>query len=197
MLSRGLKITFIVGTLLVACVILLHFVFRIYRTPTDAELEIPGTFFATFASTVLTFFIGALLFDYQIERTDAKRFRQLKLLLIAELSETLEALDPANAVEVQLSDNSSAEVVTTYVQPVILEQAIRDGFFDPSDAESATHLAGKIRGYSTKIAHLFSILSIRTTFGPGSGRLALHAIRDIEETRRVIVKDARSLIDHL
>jgi len=100
-------------------------------------------------------------------------------------------------VEVQLSDDSSAEVVITYVQPVILEQAIRDGFFSPSNAEAATHLAGKIRGYSTKIAHLFSILSIRTTFEPGSGQLELHAIRDIEETRWVIVKDARSLIDHL
>lgn len=176
--------------------ILLHFVFRVYRTPTDEELEILGTFFATFASTILTVFIGALLFRYQIERTDAKRIRQLKVLLVAELSETLEALDPANAVEVQLSDDSSAEIVATYVQPVILEQAIRDGFFDPSNAEAATHLAGKIRGYSTNIAHLFSILSIRTTFGPGSGRLVLHAIRDIEGTRRVVVKDARSLIDH-
>ncbi len=78
--------------------VLLHFVFRVYRTPTDEELEILGTFFATFASTILTVFIGALLFGYQIERTDAKRIRQLKLLLVTELSETLEALDPANAV---------------------------------------------------------------------------------------------------
>ena len=142
-------------------------------------------------------FVGALLFDYQIERTHAKKFRRFKLLLVAELSETLEVLDPANAVEVQLSDNSSAEVVTTYVQPGILEQAVRDGFFDPSNAKAATRLAGKIRGYSTKITHLFSILSIRTTVGPGSERLALHAIRDIEETCRVIVKDARSLIAQL
>jgi len=88
MRSRGLRITFIVGILLAVCVVLLYFAFRIYRMPTDEELEILGTFFATFASTILTFFIGALLFDYQIERTDAKRFRQLKLLLIAELTET-------------------------------------------------------------------------------------------------------------
>jgi hypothetical protein len=58
MLSRGLKVTFIVGVLLGVCVILLHFVFRVYKTPTDEELEILGTFFATFASTILPFSSG-------------------------------------------------------------------------------------------------------------------------------------------
>lgn len=58
MLSRGLKIIFMVGILLVVCMVLLHFVFHIYRTPTDEELEMLGTFFAAFASTILTFLSG-------------------------------------------------------------------------------------------------------------------------------------------
>ncbi len=186
-----------VGTLLVVSAIVLHYVFRLYRAPTDAEFDVLGTFFATFASTILTFFIGALLFDYQVEKTDAKRFRQLKLLLDMELSTTLETLDPSNAVEVQLPDNSSTEVVITHVQPVILEQAIRDGFFDPPHAETAIRLSEKMRVYGAKTASLFSILSVRTAPDSGFERLALHAIRDAEKTRRGIVKDAQSLIEHL
>jgi len=189
MLSRQLKITFVVGILPMVCAIVLHFVLRLYRAPTDEEIDILSQFFATFASTILTFFIGALLFDYQVEKTDAKRCQQLKLLLVTELSETLEVLDSANAVEVPLPDGTSTEVVPAHVQPVILEQAIRDGFFDPPHAEAAARLTSKMRGYGAKTANLFSILSIKHP--------TLHAIREIEETRRAIVEDARSLRERL
>ena len=116
---------------MVVTIVVLHYVFRAYRTPSDEEIDVLSTFFATFASTILTFFVGALLFDYQVERTDTRRFQQLRLLLAAEFSEILEALDPTNAVEVQLPDDSAAEVVVAYVQPVNLGQAVRDGFFAP------------------------------------------------------------------
>jgi len=197
MLSRGLKLIFMVGILLVVSAIVLHYVFRLYKAPTDAEFDVLGTFFATFASTILTFFIGALLFDYQVEKTEAGRFKQLKLLLGVELSTTLETLDPSNAIEVQLPDNSSVEVVITHVQPVILEQAIRDGYFDPPHAEAAIRLAEKMRVYGAKTSHLFSILSTQTAPDPDFERLALHAIRDVEKTRQDIFKDTQLLIEHL
>jgi hypothetical protein len=177
-----------VGILLVVSAIVLHYVFRLYKAPTDAEFDVLGTFFATFASTILTFFIGALLFDYQVEKTEAGRFKQLKLLLGVELSTTLETLDP---------DNSSVEVVITHVQPVILEQAIRDGYFDLPHAEAAIRLAEKMRVYGAKTSHLFSILSTQTAPDPGFERLALHAIRDVEKTRQDIFKDTQLLIEHL
>lgn len=55
MLSRGLKLIFMVGILLVVSAIVLHYVFRLYKAPTDAEFDVLGAFFATFASTILTF----------------------------------------------------------------------------------------------------------------------------------------------
>src|SRR3954451_18251201 len=88
---------------------------------------------ACLLSTILTFFIGALLFDYQVERTEAKRKEQLRILLVTELAGIAEGLDLANAIKVRLSDGS-AEVVVTHIQPTVIEEAIKGGFFSLSQA---------------------------------------------------------------
>ena len=68
-------------------------------------------FAAIFTSTTLTFFIGALLYDYQADRNEAKRDEQLRRLLVAELNEIVEGLSPANATRVRLSDGAVTEAV--------------------------------------------------------------------------------------
>jgi hypothetical protein len=67
MLSRGLRIFFGVGIVIVVLALGLHAVLRYYNAPPGAEYDLLNVFAATFASTILTFFIGALLFDYQVQ----------------------------------------------------------------------------------------------------------------------------------
>jgi hypothetical protein len=81
LLSRGLRLTFVVGILTVLFALGLHAVLKYYNAPADAEYGLISTFAATFASTILTSFIGALLYDYQAERNEAKRDEQLRRLL--------------------------------------------------------------------------------------------------------------------
>lgn len=193
MLSRGLRLTFVVGILMVLFALGLHAVLKYYNAPADAEYSLISTFAATFASTILTFFIGALLYDYQAERNEAKRNEQLKRLLAAELSEIIEGLNPANAMKVRLSDGSTVEAVITHLQPTVTEEAIRDGFLDPPRAEIALRLARTTRAYNARVSYLLSTLSLGTIAGPGRDEFALHAIEDMEGTRRQIVADARLL----
>ncbi len=60
MLSRGLRITFVVGIALVLFALGVHIMLKYYNAPTDI---IEYSLSNAFASTILTFFIGALLYD--------------------------------------------------------------------------------------------------------------------------------------
>ena len=193
MLSRGLRMSFVVGIVLVLFALGLHAVLKYYNAPTDVEYGLINTFAATFASTILAFFIGALLYDYQAERNDAKRDEQLRRLLAAELNEVLEGLSSVNAMKVSLSDGPVAEAVITHLQPTVVEEAIRGGFFDPPRMEGALRLARNMRAYNAKVSYLLSTLSAGTATHPGSDRFVLHAIEEMEETRQAILADTRLL----
>lgn len=193
MLSRGLRLTFVVGIAMVLFALGLHTVLKYYNAPSDVEYSLISTFAATFASTILTFFIGALLYDYQAERNEAKRDEQLRRLLAAELSEIVEGLDPANATKVRLSDGLATEAVITHLQPTVTEEAVRGGFLDPPRVEGALRLARNARAYNAKVSYLLSTLSLGTTAGQGLDEFILHAIEEMEGTRRQIVADASLL----
>ena len=128
MLSRGFRICLGVGSVLVLFALGLHVLYRFYNAPADAEYDLLNVFAGTFASTILAFFIGALLFDYQVERAEAKRNEQLRTLLVAELNEIAEDLDLANATEVPLADGSGVKAVITHGQSTLVEEAIKEGF---------------------------------------------------------------------
>ncbi len=193
MLFKGLRITFVVGIVLVLFALGLHVVLKYYNAPADVEYSLINIFAATFASTILTFFIGALLYDYQAERTETKRDELLGRLLVAELNEIVEGLNPASAMKMRLSDNSSAEAVITHLQPTVIEEAVRGGFFDPPRTEEALRLARNMRAYNAKVSYLLSTLPPGTTAHPGSDKFVLHAIEEIEGTRQAILTDARRL----
>lgn len=195
MLSRGFKICFGVGIVLVLFALGLHAVYRFYNAPADAEYDLLNVFAATFASTILAFFIGALLFDYQVERAEAKRNEQLRALLVMELNEIVEGLDFANATELRLASGSEVKAVITHGQPPVVEDAIKEGFFDPPRMERALRLARNIRAYDARVFYLLSLLSSGATRDPDLEQLALRAIERIEETRRAIVADARMLVE--
>ena len=192
MLSRGLRIGLVVGIFLILIALGLHTVLRLYNAPEDVEFDLLNIFAATFASTVLTFFIGILVADYQIERDNARRIERLDALLEAELSDTLRELEHGTSITVHLSDGSTAEARISQVQALVLEEAIRSGFFEPPEAERAFRLLGRIRALDAKVSYLVPILSSGTG-DPNHDEVARRAIRELEETRQEIADGIRSL----
>jgi len=66
--------------------------------PAGAEYDLLNMFVATFASTILTYFIGALCSStYQLARTEARRGEQLEALRVAELDVISEGLERPHA----------------------------------------------------------------------------------------------------
>jgi hypothetical protein len=126
-------------------------------------------------------------------KTEAKKHEQFRMLLVTELAEISEGLDRVNAMRVRLSDGSAAEVVITHLQPMVVEEAIRDGFFGPGRVERALRLARNMHTYNAKISYLLSVLSWQIKEEQDSGQFVLHAIQEIEPTRQAIVTDSRKL----
>jgi hypothetical protein len=117
------------------------------------------------------------------------------MLLVAELTEIAESLDLANAIKVRLSDGSIEKVVVTHVQPPIIEEAIRGGFFGPARAEGALRLTKNMSTYNAEVSYFLSLLFSGTIHEPDSAQFVLHATEEIEGTRQAIVADARKLAD--
>ncbi len=88
----AIRIGVVAGVFLVLLGVGLHTVLRLYNAPEDVEFGLLNIFVATFASTMLTFFICILAADFQVERDKKERSRRLASLLGAELGEILRGL---------------------------------------------------------------------------------------------------------
>lgn len=190
MLSRGIRISLVVGILMVLIALGLHLVLKLYNAPEDVEFGLLNTFVATFASIVLSFFAGALLADYQIERDSARRMERLERLLDAELSQAIEDLEDAVPVEFQMPDGSTERVGVAPVEPLMLEEAVRNGLFDDERSAEAIRLLGRMRFYNSRVAHLGFAAGASAEHAASLQRLVVEA----ESLRRDLVTGLRKLL---
>ncbi len=182
----------VVGIFLILVALGLHTVLRLYNAPEDVQFDLLNIFAATFASTILTFFVGILVADYQIEKDHARRTERLKTLLNTELAETLRELEHGTSITVRLADGSTAQAGISQVQSLVLEEAIRSGFFELPQAEEAFRLLGRIRALDAKVSYLVPILS-SGGHDPNQDEVLREAIRELQESRREIADGIRSL----
>ena len=203
MLSNWLRL--IVGALILLVVIYLgaHYIFILKDAPIETQWGFFNIFVSTFAAALLTFFGGVLLFDYQAKVTNATKARLLSSLLVTELSETMEALDPSNAVEIRLpSDPTAVKVIIMHLQPSIVEEAVRSGFdpsgyLDRSYTERVLRLAKRMMEYNAKISAFLSLLSQGTTAESSIMKdVVLHTAHNLEDLRETIVEECELLIRH-
>lgn len=193
MFTKGVRAVLIAAVTLLVLAVALHFVLILGRAPTYAQWDLLNSFVSTFATVVLTFFVGALLFDYQVETTEARRKEQLGSLLAAELTESIEALERTSPVEINLSDGSIAKVVVTHLQPLLLEEISRNGFFGPLHAEKAFSLARKMRVYNARTATLLSLLPTGSAADPAFEKMVLQTVWSVEEIRQALVEESEFL----
>ena len=202
MLSNWLRL--IVGALIVLVVIYLgaHYVFIMKDAPIETRWGFFNIFVSTFAAALLTFFGGILLFDYQSKVTNAAKKRLLSSLLVTELSETIEALDPSNALEIRLpNDPTVVKVVIMHLQPSVIEEAVRSGFdpgrdLDRSYSERVLRLAKRMAEYNAKIFAFLNLLSQGTAAEGSIKDVVLHTAQNLEQLREAIVGECELLIRH-
>ncbi len=153
------------------------------------------TFVATIVSIVFALAIGIALFDYQAKRADEVRIKQFRSLISDELSDTIQTLSSGDRMVVHV-ESSAHEILLAYIQPLVLEEAVKSGLFDSLHTENMLHIARKMHMYNTKTSYFLSVL----TAGSSSrhfGSLVAHATQNVEETRQAIVENLRSLLKQM
>jgi hypothetical protein len=201
-LSNWLRL--IVGALIVLVVIYVgaHFIFILKDAPIETRWGFFNIFVSTFAAALLTFFGGILLFDYQSQVTNAAKKRLLSSLLVTDLTETIEALDPSNAVEIRLSnDPTVVKVVIIQLQPSVIEEAVRSSFdpsrdLDHSYSVRVLRLAKRMAEYNAKIFAFLNLLSQGTAAEASIKDVVLHTAQNLEQLREAIVEECDLLIRH-
>lgn len=185
MLSRGLRFSLAAGAVLVVLAMALYILLREYNAPQSVLFGLLDLFVVTFASLVLTFFTGALLYDYQVERNQAEKTRLVTKLLEIELSGLLRLLDEANAVEVRLTGTGeTGTVVLSRLETLILTDATREGFFDSEGAATSMRLLGNVAARRILVHDL--LLPKLLSDDPEVPRAL---VRRIEDLRHAIVRD--------
>jgi len=185
--TKGVRAVLIAAVTLLVLAVVLHFVLIFSKAPTYAQWGLLNSFVSTFASVILTFFVGALLFDYQVETTEARRKEQLGSLLTAELSESIEALKRTSPAEINLSDGSTVKVVVTYLQP-LLEEISRNVLLGPPHAERAFSLARK-SAYTTPGLHPLILLPTGSAADPAFEKMVLQTGWSVEEIHQDLVEE--------
>jgi hypothetical protein len=193
------------GALIVSVVIALvmYYLFIIVGAPIEIRWGFFNISVSTFAAALLTFLGGVLLFDYQAEATTAEKARLLSSLLVIELSETIDALNPSNAVELKLpNDPTVVEAVIMHLQPSVVEEAVRSdfdpsGYFDRSYSEKVLRLAERMVEYNSKVSAFLSLLLQGSTAESSIKNAVLHTAQSLEELREAIVEECGLLIQHL
>lgn len=153
-----------------------------------------NTLIAIVVSVILAVAIGIGLFNHQTKITDEVKIQQFRKLLTAEISDIIDILDSGEFMTINLP-SCKKTVLITYIQPLILESAASSGLFESLQTENMLHMARKIRMYNIKVSYLFSILAA----GPSEPRYIeyeeqiLHAIKNVEDTRKAIIDNSRFL----
>ncbi|QIN79006.1 hypothetical protein GBA65_11270 [Rubrobacter marinus] len=188
-LTRGIRFALASCAVLLVLALALYILLREYNAPQSVLFGLLDLFVVTFASLVLTFFTGALLYDYQLERAQEENARLVARLLRTELSGLLRLLDEANAVEVRLSGTGETlAVVPSRLETLILTDATRGGFFDPEGAAVAMRLLGNVAARRVLVHDL--LLPRLLSDEPEVPRAL---VRRIEDLRWAIVRDLTAL----
>ena len=152
MLYRSFRFSLVAGAVLLVLALALYILLREYNAPESVEFGLLDLFVVTFASLVPTFLTGTILHDYGAERARVEKARLLACLLRTELSIFLDLLDEANAVEVRPTGTGQTEtVVPSRIEPLILTDAIREGFFDHEGTIRAMRLLGDVAARGTLV----------------------------------------------
>ena len=162
--------------------------------------------FDALVGTVVGAFLAIAGGIYQFNRntriTEDRKRQQLLALLAAELNETLHTLAPSSLMTpmtIILRGGDRFEVVTTYVQPLIVEEAARSGLIGTQETPQSyafntfafVRLARRVREYNQQV------LALYLTFGSPDEMHLREAIHNVNVAREDVVRDCRDILTWL
>lgn len=151
-----------------------------------------NTLVATGISFFLALVAGLYLFNEQTSSTRRSDHSDLRVLLVAELSDLIRILSDNSRMTVNFPGRAHISVLITFVQPLVIEKAALSGIFSNLESENLLHAARKIRMFNVKCEYLLGLLQSRA-----EPDMLIHANNNLEETRVAIIETIRHVAKQL
>ena len=147
---------------------------------------------ATAIGAVLALALALYQFGYQQRETTNARREELRKLIRAELEDTAQELENQYA-------NRPPEVGDTalvYVQPLILEQAVKSGLFSTSLTQDLLSAVRQFHTYNAKVADLLAFRPYLESIDQNAQEQWMRAREHLRNRQIGLAGQAQEVIDH-
>lgn len=157
--------------------------------------------FHTFCATFITFScalaVGVILFNHQLSTQERLRKNDMKLLLEAELSDIIGLMEKNDNLLELILPSQKHKVLVTYIQPIVINEAIKSGVFNAVDSENLLHLSRRIERYNSSVSFLKSSLIISKETILNSQDILKLGVEDVESSRKGVIEGSYFIIDKM
>lgn len=147
-----------------------------------------------FVTTILSIVIGAMIsiiiYHYQNENENQQKLTEMRRNLEAELSDIKRVLTSGEAITV-----NGLPFLTTYIQPIIVDECAKSGLFLSRDVENLLHISRKIKFYNVQVNYFLSILT--NSDNKQFSNILINCNKNMETSRLAIIQDINQIQNQL
>lgn len=147
-----------------------------------------------FVTTILSIVIGAMIsiiiYHYQNENENQQKLTEMRRNLEAELSDIKRVLTSGEAITV-----NGLPFLTTYIQPIIVDECAKSGLFLSRDVENLLHISRKIKFYNVQVNYFLSILT--NSDNKQIPNILINCNKNMETSRLAIIQDINQIQNQL
>jgi hypothetical protein len=153
------------------------------------------TFIATILSISTALLVGIILYNYEDRISQDLAKQRIRSLLAVELSNDLDALEQEPSLNITLATSEKKKkVLVTNISNLMLEEAIKSGFFDIEKTKKMAVCASNINQYNIETSWLLSILNASN---PEIEHNAAMAADNVEKAGAILINDIKELLKEL
>lgn len=153
------------------------------------------TFIATILSISTALLVGIILYNYEAKISQDLAKQRIRSLLAVELSNDLDALEQEPSLTITLATSEKKKkVLVTNIGSLILEEAIKSGFFDIEKTKKMAVCANNINQYNIETSWLLSILNASN---PEIEHNAAMAADNVEKAGAILISEIKELLAEL
>jgi hypothetical protein len=150
------------------------------------------TFIATILSISTALLVGIILYNYEDRISQDLSKQRIRSLLAVELSNNLDALEQEPSLTITLATSKKRrKVLVTNISNLMLNEAIKSGFFDIEKTKRMALCANNINQYNIETSWLLSILNASNPEIENNAELA--AV-NVEKAGAILINDIKDLL---
>jgi len=177
-------------TIIIGLILSISYFLFIKSNVEDKTWDTATNFVTTILSIVIGAMISIIIYQYQKESENQQKLTEMRRNLEAELSDINRVLSSGEAITVD-----GLAFLTTYIQPIIVDECAKSGLFLARDVENLLHVSRKIKFYNVQVNYFLAILT--NSDNKQFIFLLRNCNRNMETSRLSIIQDISQIQNQL